>query len=181
MIIKGATGFGAGLPFSLINSTTGAGTAGHSWNDIGGGITDELEVILVDGSSHAVVIANITEIGDGDYEYRIASSTPTSSEGKIYYRPQVSGHEETRRWEDVVDPFKYLFATTVESGAMSGAQTFIQQFRIMFAILAGKAPSDLNASPYYFRNNPGGTDTKDRAAFTMSGGVRTPTDLDGDL
>lgn len=70
-----------------------------------------------------------------------------------------------------------LYAYVEESGtAFPNAETFAQRRRIEFSILALKAPADLFSSPYEFRD---GADSKDRAAYDMVDGVRTPTALDG--
>lgn len=116
----------------------------------------------------------------GQWAYTFTQAETNVTSKSIDVRVEKTGYRVTVQTADLEDPDDLaIHYAVMEAGAMAGARTFRERERISFSIACGKAPADLNASPYYFRDNPGGTDTKDRAAFTMVNGVRTPTNLDG--
>lgn len=186
MIPKGATGAAAEMPFDLVTeagaAVTDKGDGGNPWNDVGDGSTDELKVQLPDapGTDVNAVITQIVNRGGGRYGYQLAAAE-TDAEGIVAIYPNISGvlgDPLSARWDRIIDIIRPN--TVMEANAHAKARTFVQRERIAFSALVGDAPEDLEASPYYFRDRPGATSTKDRAAFTMVNGVRTATDLDGD-
>lgn len=186
MIRKGATGTAAAIAFSVIdadgNPVNDRGPSGTPWNDVGDGTTDEVDLFLPGDNAFGdsgVDLSRIMNIGStqGIYLY-LLSAPETANEGLVAIRSAIATYENREHWDQIVDVIGG--ATVMEANAHAKARTFAQRERINFSIIAGYAPSDLFASPYFFRNNPGGVDTKDRAAYTMVNGVRTPTDFDGD-
>lgn len=125
MIPKDATGAAAELPFSLVNSTTGAGTASHSWNDVGSGLTDELKVQLPDGVGTWVnaTIAQIVDRGSGNYGYQLAAGESDVA-GIVSIYPNVSGHDGdalSARWDRIVDvpTSSVIHSGTAQAGGAS--------------------------------------------------------------
>lgn len=180
MLLLNATGAEAEIPIRLFSDSTGAPITGRVW------VAGDVKLYLPDGVAWVdATVANIVEKGRGFYALRLAAAE-TDVPGAVYLdldTTAVAGASAYGIRDDIVDPVDFadaLLSRVIEAGAAATVRTVKQRLNVMFAVLAGKAPSDLNASPYYFRNNPGGSDTKDRAAFTMVAGVRTPTTLDGD-
>lgn len=140
MIRTGVTGQ---LAFSVINGD-GMPVPSYSWTDIGGGVTEDFEVRLVDGTPAVIEIARITEIGDGDYLYELTAAE-NAARGKIAYRTAISGYDNTRRWEDAVDvspPAALLSGTAQTGGALtirlaSGAVEFNDQYKNGIIVLTG--------------------------------------------
>ncbi len=117
MIKKDAIGAEAALPFSLVVTSTGLGTAGHVWVDAGGGLTAQFKVQCPSGTPGTFVnaaIARIVEIGGGNYTYQLDAGE-SADPGKVFYYPNVAlhdGDELNADWEDIVD---------IGSGATLGA------------------------------------------------------------
>lgn len=105
MILTTQSGIAAALPFSLINTSTGAGKTAHAWVDAGSGLTAELKVRLPGAGSYTnATISRIVELGGGNYEYQLTAAE-TATAGKVYWYPNVAGHdgdELTSRFDDVV-------------------------------------------------------------------------------
>lgn len=107
MITVGASGAAAELPFQLIETSTGNADDSHTWNDIGGGITDEFKVQLtgaIPGTYSNAVIAQMVNRGGGAYGYQ-QTSLETATAGKAFFYPNIVGYDgspKTARWEDVV-------------------------------------------------------------------------------
>lgn len=194
---------GAG-PFTMSSTTTlpgGLATATDYWWIRTGEKTGKFAASLADALTGTEV--DITDAGSGTHTLADTTDTEQPVPGKwLYEATQTEANASTNEVEitviDAADPMEWygttlvridhgatdfvaaLMAHVMEAGAGPKAQTFAQRERIVFSAIVGNAPDDLNASPYYFRDNPGGTSTKDRGAFTMSNGIRTVTDLDGD-
>lgn len=111
MINRGASGLEAALPFSLVSSIDGSPKLGHTWNDIGGGFTDELMIRLPGGVGFdEATISQIAELGGGDYEYRM-SGFETVLAGKVYYYCNVTNYDVQRRWEDILNVASSITST----------------------------------------------------------------------
>lgn len=123
MIPVGSSGKKAALPFSLVNTSTGLGTTAKVWNNVGGGLTDELKVWFPSTGAYGnATIARIVEIAGGNYQYE-PIATETSTEGVVYYYPNVAGHDGdalNAKWERIASE------GVIESGtAQAGAATSI--------------------------------------------------------
>lgn len=106
MIPAGASGAAAELLFSLVDSSSGAGKTSHVWNDVGGGLTNELKIQLPSaaGVYGNAIIARIVERGGGTYGYQLAASE-TAVAGPVLFYPNVVGHDGsalTASWERIV-------------------------------------------------------------------------------
>lgn len=102
MINRGASGLEAALPFSLVSSIDGTPKLAHAWNNVGGGVTDELMIRLPGAVGFdEAVITQIFELGGGDYEYRM-TAFETVLAGKVYYHTNVTNYDIQRRWEDIL-------------------------------------------------------------------------------
>lgn len=129
MIPKGATGAAAEIPFSLVATADNTGTASHSWNDVGSGLTDELKVQLPDGVGTWVnaTIAQIVDRGSGNYGYQLAASE-TDVAGIVAIYPNVSGHYGdalSARWDRIVDIAAAASASITSGTAQAGGATTI--------------------------------------------------------
>lgn len=85
MIHVGASGGEAPLPFDMLDAA-GDFVLGYVWNDIGGGLTDDLLVRLPGASLYTTTtVARITEHGDGGAHYELTAAESATA-GKVYYR-----------------------------------------------------------------------------------------------
>ncbi len=135
MIAVGASGEEAACPFSLVVTSTGLGTAGHAWNDVGGGLTDELKVRIPGGAYANATIARIVEIGGGNYEYQLTSAESVAG-GKVYYYPNVALHDGdilAARFEDIVD-----IGAAVLRGSHYAGRTLLGAFKRLDQLACGK-------------------------------------------
>lgn len=192
-----ATGSG---PFQLTTTTTlpaGLALATDYWWIRTGAKTGKFAVSLADALAGTAI--DITDTGTGTHTISDTATTEQLIDGKwlyeatqgeidvgvnemelaviddTYYAQTFVAIEDTGT--DYAAIVSTLLSTVMESSvAFPKAQTFLQQWRLMFAEAVLKAPDNLEGSPYGFRDI---NDTKDRSRYTMSAGVRTPTDLDG--
>ncbi len=143
MIILGASGTGAALPFSLILTATGAGVPGHVWNDVGGGITDQFKLQLSSGRGtySNTTIARIIEVGGGNYEYQLTAGEAAAL-GKVYYYPNVALHDGdalSARWEDIVSvPTANSIRDAILDTVLDTGRTIRGFFRRKYALDFGK-------------------------------------------
>ena len=100
-ITQGASGAAAEVPFSLYDDTTGAAITGHTWNDVGGGITDDLKIRTLGGTWTNATIANIVEWGLGQYGYQF-TGTDTAAEGAVGVRAKTTASSLDVKWDTVV-------------------------------------------------------------------------------
>jgi hypothetical protein len=72
------------IPFHLAdaNDPIGAWLTGYAWPSVGGGLTDKLQVRLPGGAYTNATIANIREIGFGDYALQLALAD-TATRGTV--------------------------------------------------------------------------------------------------
>ncbi len=142
MIIPGASGAEAALPFSLVLTATGAGVAGYAWVDAGGGLTAGLKVQCPSGTPGTYVnatISRIVEIGGGNYEYQL-SAGESADPGKVYYYTNVALHDGdalSARWEDIVDVGGGVATALLEDTVVLGSHTLGDLTRLFTAVLAG--------------------------------------------
>lgn len=86
MIAVGETqAYAAEVPFYLPSANPLVGVTGHVWHDAGGGVTDELQVMVPGGSFINATIAKIVEKGFGRYALQLSSGQCTTS-GVVYVR-----------------------------------------------------------------------------------------------
>lgn len=159
MILTGSSGAAAALPFSLVNTTTGAGKLAHAWVDAGAGLTAEFKVRLAGGAYANATISRIIEIGGGNYEYQLTAGESATA-GKVYYYPNVAGHDGDLlavRWEDVVVAAAAPTAIEVRDAILNYSHdtglTIKGAFRRMDAVLAGKATGLLGLVARYYRRD----------------------------
>lgn len=187
MILPGASGAAAALPFSLIVTATGLGTSGHAWVDAGGGLTAEFKVQCPSGTPGAYVnatIARIVELGGGNYEYQM-SAGESADPGKVYYYPNVALHDGdalTARWEDIVDVGSAgLTANAVRDAILDytlrSGRTVRGHLRRMDALFFGKVTGLWSALVTAFR--PGGAVAEFEAVQTPAAGSREEVDVTG--
>jgi len=97
-----SSGSASAIAFSLYNDTTGAAITGHTWNDVGAGVTDELKFSCPATRAWTnVLIANITEWGLGQYEYQ-PTATDTATAGAVGVRAKTSLSSLEVQWDRVV-------------------------------------------------------------------------------
>lgn len=163
MILVAASGIQAACPFSLIDGN-GNPVAGKTWNNVGGGLTDELKVYLPSTGSYANADrTRIFDLGSGDYEYRL-TALETATAGKVYYKTNVSGYDNRARWEDVVNVSvnTAAIATAVWDEVIENAKTARQILRGIKASTFGKLVQTLTSRA--FRDD---ADTKNRILATV--------------
>lgn len=121
----------------------------------------------------ATVTSRATQTSVTNVQSRIPTALDGSGNIKAGVQSIISGA--------VTSIVNGIFDLVIEPGASVKARTFIQQWRIGWSILVGRA---LNlaistATNETFRD---AANTKNRASFAMgTDGTRTPSDLDGDL
>jgi hypothetical protein len=144
VIPSGASGQAAALPFSLIVTSTGLGTAGHTFVDAGGGLTAHLKVQCPSGTPGTYVnatISRIVEIGGGNYEYQM-SAGESADPGVVYYYVNVALHDGDSlvpKWDRIVDVPTTTAITTalLEDAVVLGSYTLGDLIRLFTAVLAG--------------------------------------------
>jgi len=125
-IDKDSSGSASAIAFSLYNDTTGAAITGHTWNDVGAGVTDELKFSCPATRAWTnVLIANIVEWGLGQYQYQ-PTATDTADPGAVGVRAKTSLSSLEVQWDRVVAP-----AASLGAGAITRA-TFAQDALDLF-------------------------------------------------
>lgn len=102
MIIKGASGTSAEIPFTLVDGDFNH-LDGHSWVNYGDGTTEELYVRVPGGSMQRATIARIYGCGRGRYVYRLTAGE-TATAGCALVNTNVSGAQEWSTDVRIADP-----------------------------------------------------------------------------
>lgn len=102
-ILQGSSGADAEFPFAFYDAS-GNPILAHVFNNVGGGLTDEVKVRLPGGVFTNATIANIVEWGQGIYALRL-TATETAVAGKAGIHALRNGGDGSvyRHWE-TIDP-----------------------------------------------------------------------------
>jgi len=161
MILVGASAYEAALPFEVVNGS-GAMVPAYAFPDVGGGLTNEFQFRLPGGAYTNATIANIEDLGNGNYQYKMTSGN-TATAGKVFYRTNITGYENYARWEDIINiPASSAIADAVWDEVMENGKTARQWMRGIKAALWARVVYGTNSRA--FRDD---ADTKNRIVATV--------------
>ena len=139
MINKGYSGKDAEFPFHLPSSSNPlTPVTGHSFS------SGEVKIRVAGGSLVNANVANVVEIGNGDYALQL-TSTESGTTGKAFIYVNVSGAQVYSGFEDILDIAGILLAASHDTG-----RTVKGALRRMDALNSGKAVNLDGTAPEFY-------------------------------